>query len=507
MIGFAMRLVPQGSFAWLTLHEMRLSWAARSRRKLGAVIGWALLLVWAAAGIWIAWLLRDVPIHLGPIRLTAALAASIMLFTFMTTQSILASQRTLFEAGDLDLLFTAPVPPRNVVRAKLVGITAAVVLSFAMLVLPLTLPLAILGHPQLFGIPALLLALALTAACFGLAVTLLLARVAGPRAARTVGQIVAALSGGAIFLVSQLWNNGDRGSRGGMAVMFQKMVDSGFGTRGIAALPGMAAFGDPWAVTALLAGSLLLFAGATAAMQTLFLASYRAGGMKLSRTRRATGTIARHFHKSLFGAIYAKEWRLLLRDPALAFQVVLRLVYLTPILFVALRPGRHLPIAPVMAFSSVLIAGQVVSSFVWLAVSAEDTPDLIKVAPVEKHAIDRAKLTTAMAMAAPLTVLLPIGIGVSATIPGAIVALGFTALAGWMTGLIEVMFAKPAPRASFRQRRGGGSFLRGLLGFGITVILGGVAAVLVYFLDPVSRTTLPDWSRAGSALNASTPRY
>jgi ABC-2 type transport system permease protein len=510
MIRLLMRAVPQGSFAWLTLHEIRLSWASRSRRKLGMVIGLVMLAVWLAGGIWVGWLLRDTPLHLGPERmaqaLTGALAASIMIFTFMTTQSILASQRTLFEAGDLDLLFTAPVPPRNVMRAKLVGIAAAVALSFAMLILPLTLPAAILGHPELFGIPALLLALALSASCFGLAITLLLARIAGPRAARTVGQIAAALSGGAIFLLSQLWNTGDHGSRGGMAVLFKKMMDSGFGTHGLAALPGMAAFGDPYAVTALLAGSILLFIGTTAATQALFLNSYRAGGMKLSRTKRAKGSIARYFHDGLFGSIYAKEWRLLARDPALAFQIVLRLVYLAPILLVAIRNGRHIPVAPAMAFSSVLIAGQVVSSFVWLAVSAEDTPDLLKVAPVRKHEIDRAKLTTAMAMAAPLALLLPIGIAFW-TIPGALVTLAVTGLAGWMTGLVEVTFAKPAPRASFRNRRGGGSFLRGLFAFGLTLVLGGVASLAVYFLDPLSQTVLPDWSKAASVLNVSSPRY
>lgn len=510
MIKLLMRAVPQGSFAWLTLHEVRLSWASRSRRKLGIVIGLVLLAAWIAAGTWVAWLVRDVPFHLGPQRmamaLTGALAASIMLFTFMTTQSILASQRTLFEAGDLDLLLTAPVPPRSVMRAKLVGIAAAVMLSFALLVLPFALPVAILGHPELLGIPALLLALALSASVFGLFITLVLAKIAGPRAARTVGQIAAALSGGAIFLLSQLWNTGDHGSRGGMAVLFRKMMESGFGTHGLAALPGMAAFGDPYAVTALLAGSILLFIGATAATQALFLGSYRAGGMKLSRTKRAKGSIARSFHDGLFGSIYAKEWRLLARDPALAFQIVLRVVYLAPILFLALRGGRHIPVAPAMAFSSVLIAGQVVSSFAWLAVSAEDSPDLIKVAPVRKNEVDRAKLTTAMAMAAPLAVLLPIGIGLY-TIPGAVVTLAMTGLAGWMTGTIEVMFAKPAPRASFRNRRGGGSFLRGLLAVGIAVVLGALASVAVYFLDPVSRTALPDWSKAASALNASSPRY
>lgn len=506
MIGVLMRLLPAGSFAWLVLHELRLTWASRSKHTLGAIVGAVLLLAWIAGGIFVATLLQDVPIHPGPIRMTAAAAGSILLFTFMTTQAMLGSQRTLYEAGDLDLLFSAPISPRTVMRAKLAGITAAIVLWFALLVLPVALPLAIMGHPQLFGIPALLLALALTAACFGLALTLLLARIAGPRAARTVGQIVAAISGGAIFLISQLWNTGDRGSRGGMQVMFEKMMASGFGTHGVGALPGMAAFGDPWAVTALLSGSVLLFLLTTSAMQAQFLSSYRAGGMKLSRTRRARGTIARDFYDRLFAAVYAKEWRLLLRDPALAFQIVLRLVYLAPLLLIAFRPNSHLPLAPSLAFSSVLIAGQVVSSFVWLAVSAEDSPDLLKVAPVAKHQIDSAKLGASMAMATPLALLLPIGIALS-TIPGALVTLAFTAFAGWLTGLVEVTYAKPAPRSTFRNRRGGGSILRGLIGFVIALVLGAAAAAMVWFLDPASRTAFPDWRQAGSAQDASTPRY
>jgi ABC-2 type transport system permease protein len=493
MIGLMMRLLPPGSFAWLTLHELRLAMASRSRKLLGRIVGGLLLLAWIAAGIFIALALEDVPIEPNAMLMTGVAAIAIGLFSFMTTQAMLGSQRTLYEAGDLDLLFSAPIAPRSIVRAKLVGIAAMVMLSFTVLLLPVALPVAILGHPRLFGIPALLLALALTAACFGLALTLLLARIAGPRAARTVGQIVAALSGGAIFLVSQLWNTGDGGTRGGMALLFEEMMQSGFGAHGIGALPGMAAFGDPWAVTALLAGSILLFLLTTAAMQSWFLGSYRAGGMKLARTKRARGTIARNFSASLFGAIFAKEWRLMARDPALAFQIVLRIVYLAPLLLIALRPGRGIPLAPSLAFSSVLIAGQVVSSLVWLAVSAEDTPDLLKVAPVAKHELDRAKLTAAMTMAAPLALLLPFGIGF-ATIPGAIVTLAVTVAAGWMTGLIEVTFAKPAPRATFRNRRGGGSFVRGLLQFAISLVMGAIAAVLVFFLDPASRTNLPGWS-------------
>jgi ABC-2 type transport system permease protein len=486
MIGWIMRLLPPGSFVWLVLHELRLARRPGKRAMVATIIGAMLVLAWIAFGIWIATLFAHTAIKPGATGMAGAAVGAILLFTFMTTQSILASQRTLYGAGDLDLLFTAPIPPRTVMRAKLVGIAATVVLSFALIVLPVALPLAYFGHPRLFGIPALIFALALTAACFGLAVTLILARIAGPRAARTVGQMVAALSGGAVFLVSQFMSNGGGGGRrGAVSILFERMVASGFGTHGVGALPGMAAFGDPFAVTALLAGSLLLFILTTRTMQSLFLSGYRAGGMRLSRPRRATRSVARQFHAGLFGAVFAKEWRLMARDPALTFQVVLRLIYLAPLFFLALKPGTSVPIAPSLAFSSVLIAGQIVSSLVWLAVSGEDTPDLIKVAPVQKHQIDAAKLSAALVMATPIALIVPVGIAFS-SIPGAILTLVVTGVAGWMSGLIEVTFAKPAPRSTFRRRQGGGSILRGIAQFAVTIVFGAVAAGGVYLMtEPV----------------------
>jgi len=491
MIGWIMRLLPPGSFVWLVLHELRLARRPAGKRSRWLMaIGAVLVLGWIAFGVWIGGLLADVGIVPGPMGMAGAALGSILLFTFMTTQSILGSQRTLYEAGDLDLLFSAPIVPRTVMRAKLVGIAASVVLTFAIIVLPIALPLAWFGHPQLFGIPALIFALALTAACFGLAITLILARIAGPRAARTVGQIVAALSGGSVFVASQYFSNGaPRGQRGAvMEALFEKMVAGGFGTHGVGALPGMAAFGDPFAVTALLAGSLLLFILTTRGLQSLFLSGYRAGGMKLSRPKRSTRSVAKQFHDRLFGAVFAKEWRLMARDPALAFQVVLRLIYLAPLFFIVMRQGDdYVLIAPSLAFSSVLIAGQIVASLVWLAVSAEDTPDLIKVAPVRKDQIDTAKLSAALVMAAPLAILVPVGMAWTTSIAAALFTLGVTGIAGWASGMIEVTFAKPAPRSTFRRRRGGGSFIRGVAQFAVTMFFGAIAAVGVWVLTTTFR--------------------
>ena len=143
MIGWMMRLLPPGSFVWLVLHELRLARRpAGKRSRWLLLIGGVLVLGWIALGIWIGTLLEHVRIFPGPMGMAGAAMGAILLFTFMTTQSILGSQRTLYEAGDLDLLFSAPIPPRTVMRAKLVGIAASVVLTFAIIVLPIALPLS-----------------------------------------------------------------------------------------------------------------------------------------------------------------------------------------------------------------------------------------------------------------------------------------------------------------------------------------------------------------------------
>ncbi|MBO9713097.1 hypothetical protein [Sphingomonas sp.] len=480
MIGLLIRLAPRQSLVWLVLHELRLSVAGRKIRAWQAVLGPILLLGWIAVGVAIAFAVQHVAIPESAEVDTGLLVGAILLFSFMTTQALLVSQRTLFEAGDLDLLFSAPIAPRTVMAAKLIGIAAAIALSFALMVLPLVLPIAVLGHPQLFGVPALLLALTLIAACLGLGITLLLAKIAGPRAARTVGQIVAALAGGSVFLASQLMSHGDRTTRSGAKILFDRMLESGFGSHGLGALPGKAAFGDPLATALLLGIGVALFVLTVTAMQTAFLSAYRAGTMKLGRTRRATSKVARHFHPTLFGAVFAKEWKLLARDPALAFQIVLRLIYLAPLFLAVFRAGSKVPIAPSLAFGSVVIAGQVVASLAWLAVSAEDAPDLVKVSPVAKRELDNAKLWAAMAMAAPLIALLPIAIAFE-TIPGALVTLAMTAFTGWMTGQLEVLYGKPAPRSTFRRRRSG-SLIVGIFSVILTLVFGGVAGVAVYLL-------------------------
>ena len=136
--------------------------------------------------------------------------------------------------------------------------------------------------------------------------------------------------------------------------------------------------------------------------------------------------------------------------------------------------------APSMAFMSVLVAGQLAGSFAWLAVAAEDAPELLTAAPVFKGALDRVKLFAALAMAAALALILP-AVMAPARPLAAVVTLAMTALGGLGAAGIEVALAKASPRATFAKRRQGG-IVAGLLAFVITGACGAVAGAATYAL-------------------------
>ncbi|HYD12550.1 MAG TPA: hypothetical protein VEC11_06860 [Allosphingosinicella sp.] len=473
------RLTP-GGFLWLLINEVRLATRAARQRRGGNAIWALLILVYTLAGFWLASNLVGVPIAPTPIALNLVLAVCVLAASFMTTQAMLRSQDTLYLAGDLDLLLTAPLPPRRVLLAKLCGIATNIIFVFAAFTLPVALPVALLGHPGLFGVPLLLLALAMVSACLGLAITLAIVRVASPRTARTIAQIVGAILGASVFLASQFLSAGPGRESAGRA-LFGWLMRHNFGGEGIGALPGRAALGDFPAMVLVLGAAMLVFAGAGALLGRVFLVSYQNAPVRLTRNRgRAKGGIARHFRGGLFATMFAKEARLLRRDPQLAFTIVLRLIYLVPIALPAFTHGRGPPLLPALAFAGVLIAGQLAGSLAWLTVSGEDSPDLIAVAPVEKSAAERAKLAAALLIAAPFALVLPLAIALVSP-RAAVIALTMTGACALAAGLVELKFQRPGPRKSFGNRRRG-SFLVGLLTFLMTGLLGLGAGYLVWLI-------------------------
>lgn len=469
-----MRRLTPGGFLFLMLNEVRLATRAARQRRGGNLVWGALITVYTGMGFWLAINLVEVPIYASSQGLNIVLALCVLAMSFMTTQAMLRSQDTLYLSGDLDLLLTAPLPARRVLLAKLCGIVANIMFVFAAFTLPVALPVALLGHPGLFGIPLLLLAAALLSACLGLAITLLIVRVASPRTARTIAQIVGAFLAAAVFLFSQFLSQGS-GQQSSRGALLHWLMSHDYGSHGLASLPGHAAFGNLPAMVAVLGFAMLVFAGAGALLGRVFLTSYQNAPTRLTRSRgKAKGGIARHFRESLFATMFAKEARLLRRDPQLAFTIVLRLIYLLPIALPAFTHGRGPPLVPALAFFGIMIAGQLAGSLTWLTVSAEDSPDLLAVAPVEKRLAERAKLAAALVIAAPFAIVLPLAIALESP-RAAVITLAMTMASALAAGLVELNFQKPAPRKAFGNRREG-SFLVGVLTFlmiGLLALAGG----------------------------------
>jgi ABC-2 type transport system permease protein len=477
-----MRWLEPGSLPWLALHEIRLALrhARGSRRR--TILRLVLLVAYAGFGIFLAYLLAELPLVPSPRFLVGGSAALVLLFTFMLTQGLLGGQRTLYTAGDLDLLLSSPLPEGRVLSAKLLGLAGAGAATFSVLLLPLALPTALWGHPRLLAVVPVIAALAVIAAAIGIGLAIALVRSLGARAAKSVGQIVAAMIGGLIFLLSQLSSNGAmRGSR--FSAVSAWMRRTGWGVEGWSAWPARALFGEILPLLACVAVAASVFWVASTLLRTHFLRSWQsAGEHSTPRSRKASRRGTAVFASGLTAAIVAKELRLLRREPEILFSVLLRLIYLLPLVFFALKGtgGAEQFRVPVLAAIGAIAAGQLCGSLAWLTISAEEAPDLLAVSPVPRGIVRRDKLLAAMAMMTPFALIVPLVL--APRHPGAaVIAFVGSLAAGWAAGLIELLFGKPGKRSSF-QRRQQGSFLTSLLGLFGAVLIGAATAAAAYFV-------------------------
>lgn len=424
-----------------SLHELRLQ---LRQWRIGTGMGPAMLLlaVWTGVGILLATRLDSVPLPgdaaPGPIITLVLLFGA----TLFLSQALLQATRALFTAGDLQLLLSAPVPERRIVVAKMLGIAWGILAIFGPALLPILLPVAIMHDWRWLGAAAMLVILALAAAAVALALLVAIAAVAGTRQARTAGNILAAVFGGLFFLFTQL---------APPAMTALSALDSDH----VLLAPAQGVRGDAAVIIAgaLAAAAMTLTAARFAGKRLRAIANEVAAPRQRARSGMSLSA------RGLLGAIVIKEWRLLSREPELLFQILLRVLYLVPLLWIIVR-GRDEDML-LMAAGIAFIAGQLCSSIAWLAVSGEDVPDLLATAPVTRRALLRGKLAAALL---PSLVLLALACGIlagwspsaaaTAFVTGTIVALA--------TGSIELKLVRPMPRAAFGKSKEG-SFMRSML--------------------------------------------
>ncbi len=491
MIGLA-----PGSLPWLLAHEMKLSWR-EARGKRGATRTTIVLCAFGAIALFvcapIAFALAGRKVTLTPGLAAGLDAALLVLFTLMLSQTLAGAVLAFYTRGDLDLLLSSPLSGRKVLAVRAIGLALAPFLVYAALITPFLVPAAVLGHPGWLAAYGVLAAVAMLAAAAGVGLAMGLFAAIGPRATRTVGQVLAALVGASLYLTFQARNLfPDRGARvlQGLATL---VTADRFGATAPLAWPAHALVGEPLPLLVVMALAGMVFFALVAGLGRRFIADAGVGaatdsGPRLGRPR--LGAAPARFASSPFSAIVRKEWRLLLRDPTLLSQVLLRMLYLLPIGFALFRhtgPSTAITVARAAAVLTFL-SGQLAGSLAWIAISAEDAPELIACSPLDGGAARRAKLIAALTPVAVMVAPVLVGIAWLWPLAGAVATVS-AALSALSAGLLNLWFEKPTPRSAFRRR--GGS---------VVVTLGELALAVCWALAAVLALLAPVWAAAPVAV-------
>ncbi|MGA0600850.1 hypothetical protein ACO2Q3_09120 [Caulobacter sp. KR2-114] len=450
-----------GSTLWLLAAEMRLGLRdslGRIGRTRAIVLTVAALVLVFALGLPAGVALRRTGIPVVPLSIVVGDIICAVVFTLMLSQTLSAATLALYGRGDLDLLFSSPIAPRKVLAVRFAAIAANVFAAFAMLAVPLMLPIALLGHWRWLGALLVLADLALAASACGLLLATALFGLLGPRRTRTVAQVLAALVGAAFFLASQAHSllGGARSSSLWLSIA-RAVGDGRLILPPGASWPLRAMLGEPGPLAGMTAGGAALFLGASQWLGGRFARNAAAAsGIDLAGKTRRSRDRGRPFAQGALAATFRKELRLLWRDAALLSQVFLRVLYLLPLAFLLLRQahGQMTYALPAGAAALAMMTGQVSGSLAWVTVSAEDAPELLAASPTPVGLLLRAKLAAALTpvavmLAAPLVVLIALspqtGVVAAAGCAGCAVA----------SALINAWYNKPARRTDFRRRRSG----------------------------------------------------
>jgi len=444
-----------GSFVFLLLHELRLAFRTRSDpQRRGRLIIMSILALLLLGVSWtVANVLATVKPGFDPDTLTLTTVGIFFVTTLMVGHALIAATEAVYTRGDLDLLLSSPVSSWTVLTVRALGIAVRVATVYVALCSGVLVSLAILGAWQWLAMGPALIGLALFATSAGLVMAMMLFATIGPRATRVAAQVIGAVIGASIVLLFQLPNLAGRGDR---AASMQRAIEALTQFRLPAShplfVPARAFMGDPHALALWSIGGLVTFLIAAFWFSRRF-ASDAAAVLSLGPRRRATTARAKAFHGGVTISLLFKEWRLLRRDPVLLSQILLQLIYLVPLaIMMAGGRGQTNPaFVGLMAGAIAAISASLTASLAWITVSAEDAPDLVAAAPVERGAIDRGKLLAAVA---PVLLLAACGAALIAreTVTAGAWTLGGAACAALSAGLIGVWHQEPGSRKDFRRR-------------------------------------------------------
>lgn len=447
-----------GSAAWLLRHDLRLDWRRRTERRgigrLVAIVVTAVpVFLSVVLGHSLGLLVARSKTAITPMTSAVAALGLVGMSSLMLSVAIAMTVEALYERGDLDLLFGSPLPPTRIVFGRALAIAFTGFSPFGFFLAGPIVGIAWVAGPGWLLSLIVLFCLAMGATGCSLVLALGLLRLLGARRTRWIAQGAAAAIGALIFLLGQSFNivaPGDAMSLWTRALHW--LSAPGAAPASFLSWPLRALMGEPLPFLTISGLGVLAFAAGVGWSGPRFAAGLAsAAGVGAGGARR---TAASHFRPGVFSALYRKEVRLLVRDPTLIPQVLLRLVYLVPIAALTARYAGG-PEAGMLAgalLAMVLMANQLTGSLACMTISGEEAPVLLASSPADPRVFAVGKL---LASATPAAVVLAPAILVllwRAPRAGAI-ALASCLATLVSAALVNLVWQRPAPRAELRRRR------------------------------------------------------
>jgi ABC-2 type transport system permease protein len=449
------------TIAWFIAHELRLGWrdwlsmltagGRRRMRTLAAALLSAAAFTHAMAFFMVA---RFAATGRDPDKTTLVVitGTALLSWSLLLSQAMESMTRAFYARGDLDLLLSSPIDARRLFAVRIGAIGVSVSAMAALVASPFIDVLAFAGGARWLGAYAVVAALGVAAAALAALLTTALFRMIGARRTRLVAQILAAVIGAGCVIGLQLGAIVSNGTLSRITLLASApVVALAPDPDSIVWWPARAALGDLGAVLWLVATSAALLAVAIAIVAPHFAdcATAAAGAQEGDAAPRAS----RGFRTAAAPVMLRhKEWLLLRRDPWLASQTLMQLLYLVPPAVLLWRGFGNAATQIVLVPVLVMAAGQLAGGLAWLAISGEDAPDLVATAPLTASQILRAKIEAVMgcilAVFAPFIAALALMSWFDALIAGSGIA-----IAAISATEIQLCFRAQAKRSHFRRRQ------------------------------------------------------
>lgn len=452
-----------GSWLWLARHEGRL--AFRDLRYLMTGGG-----RWRVRNVAITFLLLAIALHLiafsvvaryagttletGTHGFTSITGSLLLSFFLLLSQALEQVTRLFYGRGDLDLFRSSPVSLRRLFVIRVLAIGVATALMSLVIATPAVDVLVLMGGIRWFAALGVAIAAAVATAGIALVLAAILFDVLGPKRTRFAAQVASAIVGSAFIIGVQAVAILSIGTLSPQAFFNSDVLLSRMPPPDSALwIPARAVLGDgsDLVITVLAAAAILVV--------PMVLLSGRLGGYAVATASISHGGNRRAWSARLFHTasprqlLQRKEWVLLFRDPWLASQTMMQLLYLIPAGLLLWRfygdsRGALIVLAPVLTMA----AGQLGGGLAWLAVSGEDAPDLIASAPISPIYNLSAKVEAVLIAVG--VIFAPFLIGIASHSWSMALIIGASILlAAFSSTLIQIWFRSQARRRYFRRRQ------------------------------------------------------